>query len=313
MSDLTGLVTGLAQGLNGYMQTAQKNKQDMQSEVFKNQLAEQSKIKEQAANQDAEGKRIQADNAAKFKLEGQVSPELAEQTLPGAGANLVKSFQQSNGRLPTVKEAHDYLKLAADNLAGPDTSKADNHQDTLENQAINRISSVRGDTAVARAELQRDAAGQAYDTISKAQHEGRPLSSLENRDLMSQLIQARKGSAPTVEDMKEADQRLAKGDVNQAITYFSGNPNLIGATTEKTLENIKQFVMSTGMKADSNHDGYMAPHLIKPTGLSQDRWEHIQAAHRGISFADQMKTSDTTYSKAAKKAAVSKGDPLGIL
>ncbi len=309
MSDLSAALTGLTQGINGYLQQNQKAKADQNQDIFKNNLD----IQKETAKQQDEAVKTQADNDAKFKLEGQVSPELAEQALPGAGGNLVKSFQQANGRLPTVKEAHDYLKLAADNLGGPDTEKADKRQDTLENQAINRISSVRGDAAVARSELQRDAAGQAYDTISKAQHEKRDLTSLEQTDLLAQLFQARTGKAPTDSDMKNLNDKTAKMGLNQAVTFVTGNPSLVGASTDKTLDNLKQFVQSTGMKADSNHEGYMGPHLIKPTGLSDDRWQHILASHRGISFADQMKTSDTTYSKAAIKANAAKGDPLGIL
>ncbi len=290
MGNVSDIILGLSKSIDDYT----KGQTDRQQAAYQSQLDTQKELTVNAA------KNAGDDSAP----EANMNPDMAEKLLPGAGGQLVQAFQQQNGRLPTMKEAHDYLKQAADSIQPPaDTEKQDKHQDLLENQAINRISSVRGDAAVARSELQRDAAGQAYDTISKAQHEGRALTSLEQTDLLAQLMQARKGSAPTSEDMKMINDKTAKMSLNQAITYVTGDPSLVGASTDKTLDNLKQFVQSTGMKADSNHDGYMAPHLVKPTGLSDDRWQHIMAAHRGISFSDQMKTSDKTYSKAATKAS----------
>lgn len=304
MSDVSGFLTGFSNSLNSYLQTNNQNKQAQQNELYKNQLAEQSKMKEQAANQQAELAKSSALEKQKVGLEDQLSPDMAESVLPGHGAKMVQEYNTSHPDSPLkLKDGVAYLKTAADALAPADTSKQDNHQDALEGQAIGRISSVRGDAAVARAELQRDAAGQAYDTISKAQHENRDLSSLEQTDLLAQLFQARVGKAPTDSDMKAINEKTAKQSLNQAVTYVTGNPQLVGATTQGTLNNLKQFILATGEKADLNHEGYMAPHLIKPTGLSQDRWEHILASHRGISFADQMKTSDKTYSAEAKKAS----------
>ena len=92
------------------------------------------------------------------------------------------------------------------------------------------------------------------------------------------------------------------------VTYLTGDPNLVGASTEATLANLKQFIEASGSKADQQWQAYMAPRMNPPTGLSKDRVEHVLSQHRGLSFGDQKKTSDTTYKSAdtieAKKAAL---------
>lgn len=293
---LSGLVTGLSNSLNQYLGTQQQAQNSQAAESNKINVQQQADAKTKLAMQQDEYGRQSQLAKDKLNAEGQVTPEIGESILPGGGGAIVQNFQKQNGRLPTVAEAHSFLDDAVKSLTAKNAPDKDSqHQDTLENQAINRISSVRGDAAVARSELQRDAAGQAYDTISKAQHENRDLTQLEQTDLLAQLFQARTGKAPTDTDMKLINDKTAKQGLNQAITYFTGDPGIVGASTDKTLDNLKQFIVSTGKKADSNHEGYMGPHLIKPTGLSDDRWQHILASHRGISFNDQMTTSDKTY------------------
>jgi hypothetical protein len=306
MSDLSGFITGFSNALNQYVGTQQQNQMQMKNEVFKNQLSEQSKIKEQAANQQSELEKGKGLEQNKLDLAGKMTPDMAEQTVPGS-SKWVQQFQQQNNRLPTIDEAKDGLLSAAAKLnAGDD--KEQKRQDMLEKQFGDKLTTVRGDQSLQRVEKQRDAAGMAYDTIAKAQGENRPLSELEYADLVGQLWQARTGAAPTDKVMEELKQKTAKEGINRVITYVSGNPNLIGATTTDTMNNLKQFTQATGQKSDQQWNAYMAPRMNPPTGLDKDRVEHVSSQHRGLSFADQQKVSDTTYKSAgtlqAKKDAL---------
>lgn len=306
MADMSSFLTGLTQGLTNYMQTANANKQDMQKEVFKSQLAEKSKMEEQSAEQKNELAKQTGINQSKIDTAGKITPEMAEGLIPGS-SKWVQGFQQQNGRLPTVDEAKDGMQSALLKLQGGD-DKEQKRQDMLEKQYGDKLTSVRGDTSLQRTEHQRDSAGMAYDTIAKAQAEKRPLTELEQTDLIAQLYQARTGKAPTDNDMKSLNEQIAKRGLNHAISYLTGDPSIIGASTDATLSNLKQFVLATGQKADQQWSAYMGPRMNPPTGLEKSRTEHVSSQHRGLSFADQQKVSDTTY-----KAGPKKGDPLGIL
>lgn len=300
MSDITGLITGLAQGINNYMGT--KIQADQKSAQMNQQ--NQFDMQKEAYKQGAETTRQVAVEQAKRGMDDVLTPDMAEKVLPGVGGKMITQYNQQNPDKPLkVKDGVDYLKAASDAL-NPDTTKIDNHQDVLENQSMERLINLRKDQNVVRTAAQRDAAGQAYDTIVKAQSEHRPLSELEQTDVIGQLAKARFG---TVSDtiLKEMNEQTGKRDFNHLITYATGNPTLVGASTDDTLNNLKQFVVSTGKKADQQYDGYMGPHLVKPTGIHQDRWDNVVSRGHGISFSDQMGVSDKTYS--AQKAPASNG------
>lgn len=306
MSDISSFLTGFSQSVDKYMQLSQKTQLEQQNEAYKNQLGEQSKIKEQALQQQNELAKGKALEQNKQDMAGKVSPEMAEGLIPGS-SKWVSSFKSENGRLPTVDEAQKGLMDAMSKLNSGDDKEL-KRQDMLEKQYHDKLTSVRGDASLTRLEHQKDAAGMAYDTVAKSLAEKRPLSELEQTDVIAQLYQARVGKAPTDQDMKELNQKTAKRGFNYMASYLTGDPTLVGASTEKTMENLKQFIESSGLKADEQWESYMAPRMNPPTGLDKSRINHVSSQHRGLKFAEQKKVSDTSY-----QSKPTKGDPLGIL
>ncbi len=306
MGNLESLVTGLSQGLTSYLQAGQQQQRQQQNTKFEsdtqlNQQEQLSKFK-----QGQEGTLTPEMGQEMFS---QVSPEFGQ-----AAFKAITDFKQNKGRDMTLDEANKFmdpvmkgLMMKQEKAGAPD--KASEHQDALEKQALDRITQVRGDQSLMRAEKQRDAAGMAYDTIAKAKSEQRPLTQLEQSDLIGQLWQARAGKAPTDQDMKEMQDQTAKRGFNHMVTWLTGDPSLVGASTDETLANLSQFVDSTGKKADQQFEGYMKTRLTKPTGLEDARWEHIGNQTRGISYGHQKETSDKTYKSSgnstdAKRAAL---------
>jgi hypothetical protein len=157
-------------------------------------------------------------------------------------------------------------------------------QDKLENQAISRLSGIRGDTALSRIESQRDASIQAYNTIEQVKKEGRMPSQIEYYDILGQMWKARTGASPSDQAIRDLDAKTFRGDLGKAQQYFTGQP--AGRTTADVLQNIQNFAASTGQQNDKLHDGYMQTHLIKPSGLDPARWQSIMATHRGMSFQE---------------------------
>lgn len=98
--DLTALATGLSDSLNSYLQAGQQQKRTQQNIAFNNQQ-----------------QLSQSEDLAKFKqgMEGQVTPDMAEQLIPGA-SKWVNSFQQQNQRLPTINEVNDGLNSVQEKL-----------------------------------------------------------------------------------------------------------------------------------------------------------------------------------------------------
>lgn len=179
--------------------------------------------------------------------------------------------------------------------------REDQQQDKLEGQAMQRINTLRGDQSLARIENQRDAAISAYRTLQIAKDEKRMPSQAEYYDILGQLWKARTGATPSDAAIRDLDSKTFQGSLQKAGTYFTGKP--MGNTTPAILDNLQQFVKHTGNLADEQHDAYMKPHMIKPTGLSDERWKPIVSTARGISFADGIK---------AKQNTESNNDPLGL-
>jgi hypothetical protein len=157
-------------------------------------------------------------------------------------------------------------------------------QDRLETQARNAVQSMRGDKSLQNTEVQRDAAITAYNRINEVQKQGKALNPIDYVDILGQLYKARTGSAPTNEVLKEAYQQTAAGKLAKVYTYFTGNQ--APATTEAIMGSLKEMAAHMGKQADELHEGYMKTHLIKPSGLSDERWQPIYTTTRGRSFAD---------------------------
>ena len=225
----------------------------------------------------------------------QIAPQMANQ--PGFAQ---MTDQELRDKLPLVdtmmkaKAAEDAKKASlAQTQAMRDMTlgeKNSQFEDRQVNQGLTRVATVRGDQSLARVENQRDAASSAYTLLQTAKNEGRPLTQPEYYDLLGQLWKARSGATPSNEAMRDLDAKTLHGDLNKAVTYFTGKP--AGATTQAALNNLQQFVQHTGQLADTQHDAYMAPHLIKPAGVSDQAWDRVAKTGRGQSFADAKKAAD---------------------
>jgi hypothetical protein len=162
--------------------------------------------------------------------------------------------------------------------------KDQQQQDKLENNAIQRMSSIRGDTSIARIETQRDASIQAYNIIESLKKENREPTQVEYYDLLGQLWKARTGASPTDQAIKDLDASTFHGKMNKMVQYFTGKPT--GITTKEILDNVQSFAKKSGEQADKLHAGYMSTHVIKPKGLSEERWKNIISSQRGLSFGE---------------------------
>lgn len=172
--------------------------------------------------------------------------------------------------------------------------KEQQQQDRIENQAIQRITNLRGDASMAKVELQRDASITAYNAISDIKKENRLPSQVEYYDILGQLWKARTGSSPTDQSLRDLDAKTFQGNLAKAAQYFTGKP--AGITTKDILNNIQSFVKKSGEQADRLHEGYMKSHLIKPKGLDEERWKNIVETNRGTSFKDATSSSDNVKS-----------------
>jgi hypothetical protein len=109
MSDISSLVEGLSQGLNGYLQAGNQQKRQQQNFAFQQGQEQQTHAVEGQNDLDRAGK---------------VTPDMAEQLIPGS-SKWINSFQQQNGRLPTIAETKDGLDSVVEKLtANKDKEKA---------------------------------------------------------------------------------------------------------------------------------------------------------------------------------------------
>jgi hypothetical protein len=291
---LESFATGLANSLSSYLgSNIQAN------QAIKQRQAESDIAVNQAQRIAKNQKDLDQSSATAGTAVSYITPEMAEKALPGYGSQIVQDYNKRNPNSPmTIDQASDSLGKAKAMLDGASPQKDDKYlanQDKLEKQAMDRVTTVRGDQSLIKTEAQRDAAAMAYQTIAKAQSEGRHLSSVEYNDLAGQLWKARTGATVTEQELKKLAPTTAQTSADHFAAWASGNPNLIGTTSTDTENNLKQFIQSSGETADNQHEAYMKPRMIKPTDLEQARWDRISSAGRGLSFAEQKKVSDTVY------------------
>jgi hypothetical protein len=161
--------------------------------------------------------------------------------------------------------------------------KESQRQDRLEQNAISRLSSIRGDTSIARIENQRDAAITAYNRIAELETQGeKGLNPIDYTDILGQLYRARTGVAPTEQILKDIRQNTLQGNFAKAYTFATGKQ--APTSTEDITKSLKKMAESFGKQADKLHEGYMKPHLIKPKDLDEERWQPIISTSRGTSF-----------------------------
>src|SRR5260370_216467 len=126
--------------------------------------------------------------------------------------------------------------------------RQDQFEDRAINQGMAKISSVRGDPSIARAELMRDGAISAYQLIDHVKSQNRMPSQVEYYDLLGQMWKARNGTGLTQGEIKDLDAKTFKGSLSKAAQYFTGQP--AGVTTGAILNNIQDFVKDSGQTAD---------------------------------------------------------------
>lgn len=214
------------------------------------------------------------------------------------------SYQRAKELLPTVEKAwaaEEAMETRKATQAAAHNTKHDSDQDRLEHNAIQAVQSLRGDKSLADAESKRDAAITVHQTIQNLKEQKRMPSKLEYYDLLGQMWKARTGSAPTDQAIKDLDSTTFKGDLGKAITYISGQT--APATTEGVLNNIQSFAEDSGRMADRLHAGYMKTHLIKPSGLDDDRWAPIASTGRGISFDEAVRKGAGNGNEVRRKTA----------
>lgn len=170
------------------------------------------------------------------------------------------------------------------------SEKNDQFANRAVNQAITRLSSVRGDPSVARAETQRDAAATVVNRINDVQKSGQGLNPFDYADMLGQLYKARTGASPGEQIMKDIRQPVASAQFNKAWTYLSGKQ--APGTSADITASLKDAADSMGKQADQFHEGYMKPHIIKPAGVTDEQWQPIAAIGRGNSYADSIKLHD---------------------
>lgn len=207
--------------------------------------------------------------------------------ISGSDILSVSPMATAGGRAIDPKQKYNkaLLPLLKDN-----SDKQNTEQDAMEEKARGRLSSIRGDASLAKIELQRDGAITAYQTLDKADKEGRPLSKVEYFDTLGQLWKARTGAAPTDQAIKDLDNSTFKGDIGKAFTYITGKTS--GATTKEVAKSLKNFVKDTGFQMDKLHEGYMQTHLDMPTRLEKSRADHLRTLSRGTSFRDATGASE---------------------
>lgn len=190
--------------------------------------------------------------------------------------------------------------------------RQDQQQDRLEQNARMGVQNLRGDKSLARAEEQRDAAIVAYNRLDEIEKSGKGLNPVDYTDILGQIYKARTGQAPGEQVLNEIRQATAKGKIDKAYTFVTGQQ--APATTQDITKSLKNMAMSMGNQADKFHEGYMKAHLIKPSGLDDARWEPIANTGRGVSFADATKQSASannagTDSEAVEWARQNPNDP----
>ena len=148
MSDLSSFATGLSNAISGYMQQNQQTAREQQSNV---QTYQQEKQVDQS-------------------MEGVVSPEMAEQMIPGA-SKWVSQFQQTNGRLPSINEVQTGLNSVVEKLSAINAKSTGNTNKTAQqsqNQLFQFQKQYDGDKVIGQEKTALAAANTAEDQVHLA-------------------------------------------------------------------------------------------------------------------------------------------------
>lgn len=253
------------------------------------------------------------DNQQKPTMQGRLSNALMAMGQSLTGTPTYTTNQENQNRLQTQK-MQQVSDMARYGQLTPEqqimmgfrqqgmNNLQDQRQNQMEQQALARITSLRGDISLKNVETQRDAAVSAYNTLQTAQHEGRLPNQVEYLDILGQLWKARTGAAPTDQVLKEFNVGTVQQNLNRVYQWATGKP--APGNTKQVMSALKDFVGSTGESLDQQHQAYWKNHLIKPKGLDDDRWDNIKNVTHGNSFADATKQyADSLNSKQQNNTA----------
>lgn len=179
-------------------------------------------------------------------------------------------------------------------------------QNTVEQNARQFMTNIRGDKALDDIETSRDGAIKAYNLIQNIKSQNRAPTQAEYYDLIGQLWKANTGASPTDQAIKDMDMKTGYGQWGKLAQYMTGQP--APATTSAVFDSLQDFVKDRGLLSDQMHDAYMAPRLIKPAGLAQSTWDAMSQSARGLSFASATGVQPTG-SPAPSGAPASNGAP----
>lgn len=319
MSDVSGFLTGFSNSLNQYLGTAQQNQRTQQNEVFKNQLDEQSKIKEQAANQEAELAKGKALEDYKASLGDDLTPEMGEKWLPKFGGQMVTTYnadRQAKGLPPLkIKDAHSMFKDLADQ-SNPDNSATNKEQEKLQQtytalktKVLSNRSGGFGlqDSKVNQAIDLRNAINQYYDpktdtyNIPPSMHEEIALGTARLLSPSGQVAEN------LVEKLKQgtAREKLA----NAAIFMGVADPSKIGGPTQDVARMFVDTIDRQGQIAEQlrNHYAEGLKGLADPR-LDPKRKAQVDAADLTNSFSKELMNAPD-YQK--HKQAAEANHPVG--
>lgn len=311
MAAIPGAIAGAGDAINsGLAAFGINNPKDVQSKVLekaKEGYEEQKGLTEEGISNDPNS---DASKTAR-DLVVQIAPQMAND--PNFATMSDKMLRDKVPLVDTMmkaKAAEDSKKLSTAQInSNKDIYlglRRDQQQDKLEQNAKLMVSNLRGDKSLARTEEQRDAAAVAYNRLNEIQKSGKGMNPVDYADILGQIYKARTGTAPGEQIMRDIQQATAKGSLDKAYTYITGQQ--APATTQAITDSLKSMALSMGKQADKFHEGYMKAHLVKPSGLDDDRWQPIATTARGDSFAKST-NQDAVQSTGN---IPSNNDPMGL-
>lgn len=203
--------------------------------------------------------------------------------------SLTRDFETGNPVLnPFVKSRIEKEQAAQAALEVNRPFREEGRQQQMQNEVINRISNVRGDTSIKNIETQRDSTILAYKTLQDCKNMGRLPTQFEYQDILGQIWKARTGAAPTNEVMSSLNTPNIEQNMRKLYTAVTGDSSS-GTSTPQIVNALTNFVQKTGLQLDKMHDNYFQDHLIKPPGMDQADFDSIVSrAKRGESFKEAM-------------------------
>lgn len=312
MSDVSGFLQGFSQSLNGYLQTNQQNQQTMNNEVFKNKLAEDSKIKEQAANQEAEGKRIRSEKQAELDSKGKVTPEMAGSLFSSispefgqAAQKYATDFKAKNGRDLTTDETKTGLLDLVGKMGGDKPSRKD--QNAAFEKAKTAITSSRGDPALGDISKQQTAIGLGYRTLADVRAGKMTLTPAIWTDVMGQLWKGRTGGVPPEQVMKHLEQGNVVEAFRDTLNKLSGYELKQDVQPKVVIDNMLDFLDNSGKDVDERFQGLMASHLVKDDALPDDKYKELVDAVNKRTFTGYTEAHRKKLDEIRQKEATGAG------